>query len=184
MSDAVQTTVASGFAAGRPGKKYDSSFSDTVTKIAAEAIPFGAWVCFEGNDNCELPDTEGEVTGRQGGVALIDPNKQSGQGYVAGDAVNVLRRGRVYVLSEETNIATGDAVYVRHTAGAGEQKGSFRNDADGTDADIPLGAAWFKGGTIPVLELGMGGSAGPTGATGPTGPTGPAGPTGPTGPTD
>lgn len=180
MSDAVQTSVESRAAIGVPGQEYDAGYSDVVTKIALEAIPFGAMVACTAAGACELPDSSGEVTTAGGvGIALIDHSKASGDGYAIGDPVRVLQRGRAFVLNEET-ISHGDAVYVRHTAAGEEQKGAFRNDADGSDATIPPGMRWFQGGTAgqAVIEIGYGGSAGSTGATGATGPTGPTGPTG------
>jgi len=178
MASAVQTTVASKPPVGRPGLEYDMSFSDVITKIAAEAIPFGAFVAFTAEETCELPDSEAEVL-QGGGVALIDHTKASQVGYEAGDAVRVMTRGRAFVLSEETVAAT-DAVYVRHTATDPEQKGAFRNDADTTDCDVPPGMRWFKGGPAnqAVIEIGYGGSQGAAGATGATGATGPTGATG------
>jgi hypothetical protein len=176
----VQTAVAAAPAIGVPGQEYDAGFSDVVTKIASEAIPFGAFVAFVAAGACELPDSSGEVTTAGGcGVALLDQTKASQGGYEAGDAVRVLVRGRAFVLNEEA-ITHGDAVYVRHTAAGAEQQGAFRNDADTTDATIPPGMRWFQGGAIgqAVIEVGYGGSAGSTGATGATGATGPTGPTG------
>lgn len=178
---ATQLAINGGPAIGTPGMEYDISFSDVVSKISTVAIPYGAYVVFDGNENCKLPTSDSEVTGRDGGIAMIDHANPSGQGYLANSAVRIMRRGRVFALNEST-VAANSAVYVRHTATPPEQQGALRHDADGSDASIAPGARWFKGGTtgLAVLELGVGGSAGPTGATGATGATGPTGPTGPT----
>lgn len=150
----VQTNVLSAAPIGVPGKEYDCSFSDVVTKIATENIPFGAWVGFTADGVCELPDSAGEVTGAAGGgIALIDHNKGS-VGYLAGDAVRVMVRGRVFALAEEP-LALGDTLFVRHTSGAGgTQKGALRNDADTATASTPALAKVFLGGALPVLQLG------------------------------
>lgn len=179
---AVQTSISNGPAASRPGMEYDCAFTDKVTKIAAEAIPFGAYVAFTAEEACELPDSGAEITNYGGGVALIDPLRPSGTAYVAQDPVRVMARGRCGVLNEAT-VAVTDAVYVRFTVTGAEQKGAFRADSDGGDAAIPTGIRWFKGGAagLAIAELGVGGSAGAGGATGATGATGPTGPTGPTG---
>lgn len=162
---------------GGPGREVDSASNDVVSFIANEQIPFGAWVKTTGH-RCYLPASATDVTNFTGGIALRDAAKPTGASYEAGDLVRVLRRGRAWALIEEA-IADTDALYVRHTAGVGEQKGALRNDADGSDGAIPAGAKWFHGGTVAgggaIIEVGVGGSAGPTGATGPTGPTGPAG---------
>lgn len=80
-----------------------------------------------------------------------DPN------YPAQEAVKVMNKGRIWVAIEE-DIAVGDDVYFRHTAGAGGSKlGAFRNDADTATADQLTNARWVKGGTaaegIALLEL-------------------------------
>jgi phage tail sheath protein FI len=166
MADSIQTSIGINPPIGLPGLEYDSSFSDVVTKIAAETIPFGSWVSFTAEETCELPDDATEAGSREGGVALLDQNKPSGVGYVAGDPVRVMRRGRVWVAPEHA-VTNVDPVYVRHTAAGAEKKGAFRKDADTTDASIPTGAKWFKGGsTLAVLELGVGGSPGPQGEPG------------------
>jgi hypothetical protein len=152
---AVQTSYTESPAAGAPGQEYDCAFSDVVSWTADEAIPFGAYVVESREGGCELPDSSGEITGNKGGIALIDGSLPSGVGYQIGDQVRVLRKGRAFVLSDET-LAKGDTLFVRHTSGAGgTQKGSFRNDADTATAATPVGVSIFKGGAANavVLEL-------------------------------
>ncbi len=152
---AVQTSYTELPAAGAPGQEYDCAFTDKVSWTADEAIPFGAYVVESREGGCELPDSSGEITANKGGIALIDPTIASGVGYQIGDTVTVLRKGRVFALSDEA-LAKGDTLFVRHTAGAGgSQKGSFRNDADTATAATPTGVSIFKGGAanVVVLEL-------------------------------
>lgn len=153
---AVQTSYTESPAAGAPGQEYDIAFfSDVVSWTADEAIPFGAYVVESREGGCELPDSAGEVTGNKGGIALIDPTLASGVGYQVGDQVRVMRRGRVFALSEEA-LAKGDTLFVRQATGAGgSQKGAFRNDADTATATTPTGVSVFKGGAANqvVLEL-------------------------------
>lgn len=79
-------------------------------------------------------------------------------GYAAKETANVLRKGYIWVVIEET-IAIGDAVYFRHTAGTGTKLGAFRNDADTASCDLLAGARWVKGGTasegIALLEINL-----------------------------
>jgi hypothetical protein len=80
-------------------------------------------------------------------------------GYATKETANVLRKGYIWVVIEET-VAIGDAVFFRHTAGGGGTKlGAFRNDADTATADAITNARWVKGGTqaegIALLELGI-----------------------------
>ncbi len=76
---------------------------------------------------------------------------------------NVINFGDVYVLPEQT-VVIGDPVFVRFSAGVGEQLGAFRKDADTADARELVGAEWVKGGTttspaILRLRLSMPASA-------------------------
>jgi len=49
---------------------------------------------------------------------------------------NILRKGRVWVLAEETIVPGTSAVFIRHTASGGsDQPGAFRTDADTATAD-------------------------------------------------
>jgi hypothetical protein len=169
-SASVQTSVAIHPDLGLPGQEYDSGPKRVLTKIATEAIKFGKYVVYAG-ENCELPDSIAEVQGARGGVALRDPLKPTGQ-YEIGDEVAVLVEGLVWVPTEEAVGAT-DTVYVRHGGATGaEEVGFFRNDADGitsaANAANPPGCIWEKGGTsLALLRVGVAGVAG--GLTGPTG---------------
>lgn len=147
MADGFQTSVAlGGPAAGAPGMEYDCGFNDVVSKRAAEAIPFGAYVVFSAAGDCELPDTLAEITANDGGVALIDPSKPSGVGYLAGDPVRVLVCGRVWVATEQT-VAQSDPAFVRAIATPPELQGAFRADADTSDAVAAPGCNYFIGAT-------------------------------------
>jgi hypothetical protein len=155
MSDATQLSYSESPAVGRPGMEFDiSAANDVVSWIADEAIPFGVWVSETVEGHCELPDTSAEITTNKGGIALIDPSKASQAGYAIGDLVRVMRRGRCFVLSEET-LTKGDTLFARFATGTGTQKGAFRNDADTASAATPTGASLYRGGGInlAVLEL-------------------------------
>lgn len=153
----VQTTMTVAPANGAAGMLYDDGPRDVITRIAAEAIPFGRLVCIASDGTVELPDSAGEVTGLDRGVALHDPTKPTGEGYAAGDPVPVLIAGKVWIEAESgQTIAALTQPYVRHTAGAGEEKGMWRSDADGTDASLVAGA-WMlhaaTSGGLGVLVL-------------------------------
>lgn len=153
MPDGFQTSVsATGPAAGRPGMEYDCAFNDVVTRRAAEAIPFGAYVVFSAAGDCELPDTLAEITANDGGVALEDAVKATGVGYAAGDPVRVLVRGRVWVQTEQT-VLQSDPAFVRAIATPPELQGAFRADADTTDAVAAPGCNYFIGCTGAGLAV-------------------------------
>jgi hypothetical protein len=147
----VQTSVDASPAVGLAGMPYDSShFQDVVSCRAQEAIPFGAWVRIIGSD-CELPDSSGEVTAGDGGVALATHNAATGGvGYAAGDIVPVMRVGRVWISTEEA-IAVGAQPFIRFTANAGRQNG-FLNTADTARAVQRTGVAMYRG----VAAAGLG----------------------------
>jgi len=78
-------------------------------------------------------------------------------GYAQRETANVLRKGYIWVVIEET-IAIGDSVFFRHTASGGNTKlGAFRNDADTATCDQVTNARWVKGGSaaegLALLEL-------------------------------
>lgn len=155
MSSAVQTAVAVNPAIGAPGLEYDDSFSDVVTLIATVAIPFGVLVYESAEGKCALPTATGNVTGGTPGISLIDHMKASGVGYEVGDPVRVMKRGRVWILTEE-QLAFGDTLFSRFAAGTGTQKGAFRNDADTTTASTPPNMKLLRAGTAVLAAVSIG----------------------------
>lgn len=147
----VQTTFNQDPAIATPGMLYDSAPNDIRTCIAQEDIPYGAGVRIDGQ-YCELPDSTGEVTGNDFGVAVHDVSGKAG-GYKAGDTVPVLVRGRVWVLTEQ-GLANGARPFVRF-AGTGA-KGAWRNDADTAAAVQPTHVRTYRGvgaAGLAVLQL-------------------------------
>lgn len=152
---AVQTAVSIDPPIGAPGLEYDDSFSDIVSWIATVAIPFGVLVYESAEGKATLPTATGNVTGGQTGIALIDHNKASQDGYAIGDAVRVMRRGRCWVLTEE-QLAFGDTLFARFATGTGTQKGAFRNDADTASASTPTNMSLLKAGTAALAAIKIG----------------------------
>ncbi len=156
MATAVQTAVAVKPAVGMPGMEYDSSFSDVVTLIAATAIPFGALVYESTEGKASVPSATGHVTGGRTGIALIDSTKATGIGYEIGDPVRVMKRGRAFVLADET-LAFGDTLFARFASGGGGAVlGAFRNDADTATASTPTNMQLYKGGPIGSAVVSVG----------------------------
>lgn len=134
-----------------PGMLVDLQNKQATSHVQGEAsaeIPFGAGVILgtastvAGTpDPAKLPV---DANSRLIGVAMHSHAYQAEvqlgtTGMKPTVMVSVLRKGRIYVLWEGTAIAKGANVYCRHTAGVGEQKGSFRHDADGSDAFLCRG---------------------------------------------
>src|SRR5690349_14008848 len=114
-----QTTVLADQPTGFEGALAFAHTSGlTISRWAKTAIPFGRVVVFKtasGADSCDLPTVTGDVTaGRQLGIAMWDPGKEpnSSLGYAAGQMVQIVRRGFVWMLTE-TDVTEGNSVFVR-----------------------------------------------------------------------
>lgn len=96
------------------------------------------------------------------GVAVYDSAKVSADTtslsaaeYEHQDSVPVMRKGAIWVLTEDTCVEGGD-VYVRIASGASDQLGAFRSDADTAAAVQIVGAVWGRdstAGTLNILEM-------------------------------
>lgn len=89
-------------------------------------------------DQIKSPAAAGDLaTDTARGIALLDETRyQDTDGYYESDdgvPVEYIRSGFVWVEVEDA-VTAGNALFVRHTAGAGEVLGAIRSDADGTDA--------------------------------------------------
>lgn len=152
-SDGVDTLT---LAFSHPGYEYTVSapgnpagnLSITLTQAAiGREFPLGVGLVNEGDQLARLPqsgDTALDIVGVS--VRSINRIVPLGLGFpaqfvqgpgsetlVAPLSVACLRLGSCYV-TPEVAVAAGDPVYCRVIAGAGEQAGAFRNDADGGDA--------------------------------------------------
>jgi hypothetical protein len=110
------------------------------SKINAAAIPAGIFVTRNAADDaCKVPTTTGEVTASGMGFTVLNLAREpvaddSTIDNPAGKGVSVLRRGRIWVLTE-TAMTYGQSVFVRFTANGGNtQLGKVRNDADTANA--------------------------------------------------
>jgi hypothetical protein len=159
---ATQTTVPLKPDVGAPGLLYDpSDDNDIVSLICATAIPFGAFCFMSADGFASVPAATGNVTApnaAQRGIAVIDHNKYSGEGYDIGDTVRFLRRGRIWALTDPTiSILISSPLFVRFAAGAGGTVlGSFGLVADtATASSPPVAMSVFHGGGANrvVLDL-------------------------------
>ena len=134
-----------------PGTGFTTAESDanlTITNVTANgtttAIAFGKVVVRGASDRSAiLPSTTGqEVMGVVQRIhSDVNPDGSDADSVSPFQTMSVVHEGRVYVVPEEV-VAVGDDVYVRHTAGAGEEVGDLRTDADTADADQITGARW------------------------------------------
>lgn len=157
------------------GQKYDLS-NDVVSSYAAEErIPFGCFVSLgtDKDEQVKLPALAADITDVKAkrGVCVHDHSNENVQdglapGVEAKKPVNVMQKGRVWVEVEQA-VSPSDPVYVRFAndgggAGATDQKGIFRKDADDSvaaAAALLSDARWYKssqtvdGKLLAVLEL-------------------------------
>ena len=148
-----QTTVLADVPLALEGSvAYPGAGNLTISRWAKTDMPFGRFVTFKtasGAESCDLPTVTGDVTlGRALGIAVFDPAKEpnSALGYKAGQMVQILRRGYIWMLTE-TDVAEGSAVFVRFAtvtgSGTAPAIGKVRKDADTADA-VALPGAFFR----------------------------------------
>jgi len=118
-----------------------------------QAIPFGVVVVEDEVDSadantgkrigCRLPRLATDFSGRKVlGVSVADTSKITRSsspyaGYSAGEAMPILRKGRIWMTVEDPALVSmGGLVYVRHIAGATEQLGAIRAVDDGADTEV------------------------------------------------
>ena len=117
-------------------------------------VPFGVFVVEDltglSDERAHLPQATGDITtvGSGAGIAVHshaseqDKGGINNLGYEPQSAMSVLREGRAIVRVEDA-VVKGGLAFVRFVAGAGEQLGAFRSDADTADA-VALPNATFK----------------------------------------
>ena len=108
----------------------------TASNVTGDPIAFGLGLSNgSANNRTQLPSATSFIFQ---GVAARDQREQTlitgiAQ-YVAGDAVSVLRKGRIWVPTEEA-VTPADSVFLRHTINGALTVGGWRTDADTARAD-------------------------------------------------
>lgn len=141
------------------------TLTNDTALVSNSTVGFGLAVAQGTQDNeCRLLAA---TTDRVIGVTVYShaDNINNGvAGYAAQSAVNVLRRGTIWV-RPETSVAAGDPVFVRAVSAGAERAGAFRNAIDSTDC-IALGASKFltsaAAGALALVEINLGHTAIPT----------------------
>lgn len=149
---------------GLLGDPNDDSFAIPLANGSAAAQGFGIMVRRDAS-NLEDQFDIFSATGQTPVGVLVhtqaqqDPTLADPLGVALLEPASVLRRGRVWVVVEET-IVLSDSVFFRHTAGGGGSEiGAFRTDADTASADQITNAEWLEGsstsggGLIALLEI-------------------------------
>lgn len=120
-----------------------------VTGIASEPIAPGRLVIANGaNKGMALPLSAANITGAVlvGGISILDASVEPTLAdlplYDIGKAFGVLRRGRIYVRSEDVIAAPG-AVYVRFQNGSGVNPIGRFSGTTHADKGLLAGARWL-----------------------------------------
>lgn len=130
--------------------KYVRSYKATVE------IAFGLAVSLSGTsgDSAKIPTATDDVTATPLGVAVFshDQVNTGAPGYPIDAAVNVLRKGTIWVKVEEA-VNAEDPAFVRFATGTGTVLGSFRKSADTATAVALPGAKFLTSAAANGLAL-------------------------------
>lgn len=155
----MQTSV-SDYTVGREGDRASGRPTDVVTRIVQDTngdIKPGRFVTRGSADKTVvLPDATGEVSAAgliQGASMYVKGREMGGTAgeFADGDPIPVMRKGEMWMIAEDA-VADGGAVFARFVAGAGEELGRVRSDADGSDA-VAVPGCFFRGTTTGVNQL-------------------------------
>lgn len=167
-----QTSYAINQAVGRAGLLYDSGFTDKMSKQLNSSGEVGVFGCLvvqdTGDNDVKAPAAATDITGIKNvaGVVIASANVQSNSGsdpayYPNKYTIPVLRKGRIWVLSEDAVDLT-KSVFVRYLAGsAGTQKGAFRATTVSSEAtQLPdANAKWLSStsgaNALAILEINL-----------------------------
>lgn len=134
----VQTTFTYDAVKGFAGDIVDALPTETISRIAGAAVPFGKFVSrratpADGDEVVGPPEVTGSVTARGKGFARRDQMRKNTTGYETNDIVAVLKKGRMWV-DCETAWTDGADVFIRFAVPGSTGLGSVRNDADTANA--------------------------------------------------
>lgn len=121
------------------GQSYDGEMDGVVSAIAQGAIPFGALVVLDSNGLATVPSAA--TLTKPLGVAMYSPAAayQAAGGYVDGDVIPVMRRGKVWAKTSGTQPSTLTSVQVRHASTDGNSEAQYRGDFTATAVSTTAG---------------------------------------------
>lgn len=166
----IQTSVAADPSVAYEGLIFGSGASDRAGYIVSETagISPGRFVAQGSSDGtCILPAASTDITGNAAlGVAVFDPTLPTNWPassytvqYHAGQACQVLRKGRIWVYAEEA-VTPASSVYVRYASGSlGTVLGRFGDSGTDTSTRALLPNARFCTSTtaagLVLLEINL-----------------------------
>lgn len=140
----MQTSYRTTCVVANEGGLADLSYNDVSSRACENtSIPFGRIVVKGTSANqCKLPTATGGVV--LGATVFVhkEQNSDGSTTYNQYEAVNVMKKGRMFV-KPENPVTVGQAVYFRHTAGAGALTvGRFTDSTQSANADLLSGAVY------------------------------------------
>ncbi len=130
----------------------DAGETDIITGVSAAIIQFGVGLSIDAAGLVLVPAATGFIFN---GISVqkhkAQENDAAKSQYEIGQAVSIMRKGRIWVNAEQAVNPTL-AVFLRHTANAGLIPGDFRVDLDVANADdISAFAKWVSVNTVAGL---------------------------------
>ena len=155
-------TDYSGMPKGVEGGLGDSGIIDIITRRCASIVKFGYGLIVTATEGlAALPSATGfTFEGISVMIHKAIPNSTGEAQYEIDEAISVLRKGRIWVLSESI-VNPSSPVFLRHTVNGGTTApGRFRIDADTARADdISANARWLTTTTaidqLALLEINL-----------------------------
>lgn len=136
------------------GGLADAGHNDIISGVSDEIIQMGIGIQVETSGLITLPSAAGD---QFFGIVLQKHKAQTNAlnlaQYEIGQAIPILKKGRIWVYSEEA-INPVDPVFLRHTADDPLFPGDFRTDLDTDEAfDISAWAKWVSVTTAAGLAI-------------------------------
>ena len=144
---------------GEGGGRENSISRNLEDAIAIPAGVMGVAPASDPEDEFRLPSAAGQT---QYGITVHRHGREDFRvagtaAFIQGEDVELLRRGRIWVVVEETVVAN-DPVFFRHTVNGGLIPGGWRNDAAAAEADAVLNAIFVTGaaiGTVALIDINL-----------------------------
>ena len=131
----MQTSYALNAPTGLLGMPSEDWLKQIDTVIPTTAVAVGKFVVYDTTagqvpNKAMLPSAAVQITGpRRGGFVILDPSREGGVDYAALKPTPVMRKGRIWVLTE-TAIGRRVHPFIRFTVNGGNTPGNLRHDAD------------------------------------------------------
>jgi hypothetical protein len=162
MSPSIQETYPLSPGLALPGMRADSSWGDTITMIntGADQIGFGYAVA-RNSGSAQSAKSMDAIANLVAGILVrteaYAPEQLGTLGPLPKNTLNVMRKGRLWVICENGCTVGQKALFLRGVAAGAEVKGALRSAADSTDTvDMSGRGEWMTAaaaGALAILEF-------------------------------